>query len=227
MIKAVIFDWGGTIAVAEAPWDTISERIADRLQLKEIYLEPTDIKKSIDKATQYRREQAKLGVELNSYQFFNHALGLLGHTVDVDITDELEQYVYEMTTPVFADGLDETLMELSEDYKLALLSNVWLEGPRQSLRDLGYDRWFDAMLLSCDIGIPKPDPRIFQHILNLLSIEPEEAIMVGDSLDADIKGAIGAGLHAVHFDPDGSSLWSGYKIQRLSDLPQLIQGMCG
>ena len=71
MIKAVIFDWGGTIAVAEAPWDTISERIADRLQLEDINLEPMDIKKSIDKATQYRREQAKLGVELNSFQFFS------------------------------------------------------------------------------------------------------------------------------------------------------------
>ena len=226
MIKAVIFDWGSTLAVADAPWSMISERITDRLQLEDIHLEPTAIEKAINEATKFRHEQTKHGVELNSFQFFNHALNLLGHAVDVDITDELERYVYEMTEPVYAENIEQILMELSESYKLALLSNVWLEAPRQSLRDYGYDRWFDVILLSCDIGIPKPDPRIFRHMLNLLSIEPDEGVMVGDSLEADVKGAIGAGIQAVLIDPDDSSGWSGYKIQCLGDLPVLLQAMC-
>jgi putative hydrolase of the HAD superfamily len=112
-------------------------------------------------------------------------------------------------------------MTLSEEYILALLSNARLEAPRQILRDHGYGRWFKAMICSYDIGIPKPDPRIFRHTIDLLGVHQSEAVMVGDSLEADIKGALAAGLQAVLVD-DGFSDWSGPKIMELSELPNLL-----
>ena len=80
------------------------------------------------------------------------------------------------------------------------------------------------MICSYDIGIPKPDPRIFRHTIDLLGVHPSEAVMVGDSLEADIKGALGAGLQAVLID-DGFSEWGGPKIMELSELPDLLHSM--
>ena len=224
MIKAVIFDYGGTLAKTNTPWNIVSERIAARLELDDIHVEPVELEKAIKETISYRAEQHRLGLELDSYQFFNHALGNLGQTATVEITDELERYVYEETTTEFAEGLDELLNELSNDYKIALLSNSWLEAPRQTLRDHGYGRWFEVLLCSFDIGIPKPDPRIFRHILDLLMVEPSEAVMVGDSLKADVEGAIGAGLHAVLIGDD-SPEWVGPRISEVKALPVVLREM--
>jgi len=222
MIRAVIFDFGGTLAQTKTPWDTVCNRIAERLEYMDIDVDPVDLEEAVKETIEYRYQQHTLGVELDSYRFFNHALEKLGHNVPVDVTDELEQMVYDEGYTSFADNLEETLMTLSEDYMLALLSNAWLEAPRQALRDQGYGRWFKAMVCSYDIGIPKPDPRIFRHTIDLLGVHQSEAVMVGDSLEADIKGALAAGLQAVLVD-DGFSQWGGPKIMELSTLPELLR----
>ena len=221
MIRAIIFDFGGTLAQTKTPWDTVCNRIAERLEYMDIKVDPVNLEDSIKETIEYRYQQHTLGQELDSYQFFNHALEKSGHSVTVDVTDELEQMVYDEGYTSFAENLEEVLMTLSEEYMLALLSNAWLEAPRQILRDHGYGRWFKAMICSYDIGIPKPDPRIFRHTIDLLGVHQSEAVMVGDSLEADIKGALAAGLQAVLVD-DGFSDWSGPKIMELSELPSLL-----
>lgn len=222
MTRAVIFDFGGTLAQTKTPWDTVCNRIVERLEYMDIDVDPVDLEEAVKETIEYRYQRHTLGLELDSYQFFNHALEKLGHNVPVDVTDELEQMVYDEGYTSFVDNLEETLMTLSEDYMLALLSNSWLEAPRQALRDHGYGRWFKAMVCSYDIGIPKPDPRIFRHTIDLLGVHQSEAVMVGDSLEADIKGALAAGLQAVLVD-DGFSQWSGPKIMELSTLPGLLR----
>ncbi len=224
MIRAVIFDYGGTLANTKTPWDTISNRIAERLEYEDIKIDPIDLEEAINQTMEYRRQQHSIGLEIDSYQFFNHALDKLGHAAPVDITDELEQYVSEEGYTSFASNLEDVLIELSEEYMLALLSNAWLESPRQILRDHGYGRWFKAMVCSYDIGIAKPDPRIFRHTVDLLGVHANEAVMVGDSMEADIEGALNAGLQAVLID-DGFSEWSGPKIMELTELPDVIRGL--
>ena len=224
MIKAVLFDFGGTLANTKTDWEMVSERIKSRLELEDIRVDPVDLENAIKDTIEYRYEQHKLGAELDSYQFFNHALGILGHSVSMDIADELEQYVYDEGYTEFVSGLEDTLMELSNDYKLGLLSNSWLEAPRQALRDNGYGRWFDVMICSFDIGVPKPDPRIFEFALDLLGVRPQEAVMVGDSLEADVKGALGAGMRAVLVD-DGFSVWDGPKILEFEEIIDVLAKM--
>jgi putative hydrolase of the HAD superfamily len=224
MIRAVIFDFGGTLANTKTPWDIVSERIAERLELEDIKVDPVDLEEAINATIGYRREQHELGLEIDSYRFFNYALGKLGYTLPVDITDELEQIVFQEGYTSFVENLDDILMNLSEEYMLALLSNSWLEAPRQILREHGYGRWFKVMLCSYDIGIAKPDPRVFRHVLDLLGVHPHEAVMVGDSLEADINGAITAGMKAVLIH-DGFSDWAGPKIVEFSELPDLLHEM--
>jgi len=223
MIKAVIFDYGGTLTNSNTPWDNVSEKAVERLSLDGINIKAIDFQNAIMDTVEWRRTIHTDGREVDSHEFFNHALGILGHTASRDATDELEMYVYEAGETEWLADLETLLSSLSENYKIALLSNAWLEAPRQILRDKGFDRWFDVMVCSYDIGIPKPDPRIFQHILNLLEVEASEAVMVGDSLKADIEGAINSGLEHVWVDNDGTGEWKGHTVKNISELPELLK----
>ena len=223
MIKAIIFDYGGTLANSKTPWDNVSEKAVKRLSLDGIDIKAIDFQNAIMDTVEWRRTIHTEGREVNSHEFFNHALGILGHSASRDATDELEMYVYEAGETEWLTDLEKLLSSLSGNYKIALLSNAWLEAPRQMLRDKGYGRWFDVMVCSYDIGIPKPDPRIFQHTLNLLEVEASEAVMVGDSIKADIEGAINAGLEHVWVDNDGTGEWKGHSVKNISDLPELLK----
>ncbi len=224
MIRAILFDFGGTLAETSTSWEIVAERIAERYKLEDVNIDPVELENALKETIEYRMSLHETGVEIDSYQFFNHALDQLGYTADADHTDEFEQIVNDEGYTDFVTGLDELLMELSMDYKLALLSNSWLEAPRQSLIEHGYGRWFDAMVCSFDIGIPKPDPRIFQFTLELLGVQAGEAVMVGDSLEADVKGALAAGMRAILVD-DGFSDWDGPKVVELTELPEVLKGL--
>ena len=97
------------------------------------------------------------------------------------------------------------LRRLSARCPLALVSNT--EPPaRLWLQKNGFEHYFRAILLSCEVGISKPDPRIFRKALNALSCEPEDAVMVGDRLDVDIAPALRLGLWTVRVRR-GPSYW--------------------
>ena len=78
--------------------------------------------------------------------------------------------------------------------------------------------------MQLDIGVPKPDPRIFEFALDLLGVRAHEAVMVGDSLEADVKGALGAGLHAILVD-DGFSGWDGPKINEFDEIIDVFSSL--
>ena len=98
------------------------------------------------------------------------------------------------------DGAIDTLSWLRErDYPLAAVTNRHVGGEpfREEMRQLGVLDYFDALSISCDVGYMKPHPRIFQHALDALAVSPQDAVMVGDSLRADVGGAQALGILTV------------------------------
>lgn len=103
--------------------------------------------------------------------------------------------------PLFEDTLS-TLAELQQrGFLLGVVTNrLWGGKPfQEDLQTLGLLNYFDPpnIAVSADLGVRKPDPAIFLHALNALSIAPNEAVMVGDSLTADIAGAQALGIFSV------------------------------
>lgn len=97
-------------------------------------------------------------------------------------------------------GVFETLDWLREhDYRIGAVTNRALgdEPFRDELRHLGLIDSFEVMSISCEVGYLKPHPKIFEHALDALGVAPEEAVMVGDSLRADVGGANGLGMTSV------------------------------
>jgi HAD superfamily hydrolase (TIGR01509 family) len=84
--------------------------------------------------------------------------------------------------------------------RLALVSNS--EGTVEALLDrMGLSRHFEVVVDSWHLGVTKPDPAIFRHTLERLQVDAADAVMVGDSMKADVGGALAAGLRGVLIDP--------------------------
>lgn len=107
-------------------------------------------------------------------------------------------------------GAHKMLRRLSDrKLRIAIISNTIIAGVvQQSLRELrlcqvgdGDGVCVDAILDSNEVGVSKPDPRIFEAALGAMNAAPEEAIHVGDSVIADVAGARNVGMGAIHFDP--------------------------
>lgn len=114
-------------------------------------------------------------------------------------------------------------------YRLALVTNF--DHPpyvHSLLGQRGLDGLFDAVIISGEVGCDKPDAAIFRLALARLGLAPQEALFVGDSLDADIAGAYAAGCVPVLIDmrfahPD----YVGARITRLSQVLALLSERAG
>lgn len=74
---------------------------------------------------------------------------------------------------------------------------------REKLNALGIDEWFDAVVISGEIGVAKPDAAAFRLALDQLVVEPESVWHVGDDLKTDVAGARAAGITAVWLNRRG------------------------
>ena len=83
---------------------------------------------------------------------------------------------------------------------LALLTNGVPDLQREKLVGAGLAHHFSLVLISGEVGIGKPDPRLFRMALCAFGVAPEEAAMVGDNPQKDVRGARLAGVRAVWVD---------------------------
>lgn len=95
----------------------------------------------------------------------------------------------------------ETLQYLQDKYTLHLISNGFKEASEMKIGNTGIGKYFGNVIISEIIGINKPDPAIFAHALELAGAKKEESIMIGDSLEADVYGALNFGMDAIYFNP--------------------------
>ena len=110
---------------------------------------------------------------------------------------------------------------------LALITNGASDAQRGKLRALGIEHWFDAVVISGEVGIAKPDASVFGLALDKLAVERENVWHVGDSLTTDVAGANAAGLSAVWLNRSGLSRGEGdpepdVEIRSLSNLMALL-----
>ena len=85
---------------------------------------------------------------------------------------------------------------------------------------IGLGPYFDCVIDSCDVGVEKPDPRIFEIALARAGAQPETTIHVGDLYHVDVLGARAAGLRAVLLDE--TNLHENVDCPRVSSLAELV-----
>src|SRR6185312_1730919 len=95
----------------------------------------------------------------------------------------------------------ETLQYLQSTYTLHLISNGFKESSELNVGNTDIGRYFKNFIISEIAGVNKPDPAIFQHALDLAGAQKSEGLMIGDSLEADVYGALNFGMDAIYFNP--------------------------
>jgi putative hydrolase of the HAD superfamily len=203
VLRAVLFDWGGTLmndewsddialeghtaGLAALTGDNLPDAAAFTryLQEHEADLFPRASEDEIDISAVMTRSFQEHGVELtdDDLRLFLRA------------AQDVWSSYYALASSTHA--LLETLRE--RGLKLALVSNTaspeWLLEP--ILERQGIAERVDAIVLSSEVGKRKPHPAIFQRALGELGVESKEALFVGDRLEADVLGASRVGMKTV------------------------------
>jgi putative hydrolase of the HAD superfamily len=97
------------------------------------------------------------------------------------------------------------LNRLKGYYKLGVLTN-FMDGPtaRQIFKILEYEKYFQSLVVSAEVGYMKPSPIVFLRSMNELDLGANECVMVGDTYNTDIVGAHKVGIKGVLIDSDGT-----------------------
>jgi putative hydrolase of the HAD superfamily len=120
-----------------------------------------------------------------------------------------------------------TLEELRRRGHLLGMISVCTEDVPQVWDETPLGREFDAAVFSCEVGVSKPDRRIYEIACQRLGVEAEDCLFVGDGANDELPGAERAGMTALQLrapgeplTPDGEA-WPGPSVERLSDVLSL------
>jgi HAD superfamily hydrolase (TIGR01509 family) len=199
-IQAVIFDFGGVLVrmIDDRP----RVKLAEQLGVPVSRLD--DLVFFSDSAQRASMGEIKVA---QHWMAVGEALGIQPEAMP----GFLEQYwsADDVNWPLLA-----FIKGLHPDYKVGLLSNAW-----DDLRKTMQERWnmavlFDDLVISAEVGIAKPDPRIYRLALQRLDVGPAEAVFI-DDMPVNVEAARREGLFAIQFLDTQ---------QTLTDLQSLLVG---
>lgn len=120
----------------------------------------------------------------------------------------------------------EILRHLKEkEYKLHLITNGFEKTQWRKLDNSKLGQYFEEVITSETSNSVKPNKEIFEYALRITGAELTHSIMIGDNLDADIKGAINAGMDSIfvnHIKSDLKGLQPTYVIHHLKELEEIF-----
>ncbi len=221
-IKAVILDFGGTLADGSIDYNEFHEAVRALLGGLGYGVELDAVRRAIRSALERLERVRAAGRELTFEDVYSHALRKMGVPAEPETLRMLHDLFRQKYRSDFYPCTEEVIKRLSERYKLALISNTMSDQPHILLNESEMSRHFDLIVCSRDLGIRKPNPEIFRYVLDHLGVEPEEAVHVGDSVEADMEGAEKAGVTPIWIRNPSPEGWAGYAINSVCDLPDFL-----
>jgi YjjG family noncanonical pyrimidine nucleotidase len=199
MLKAILVDIDNTLldfnaCTLKAMKECFSEY---GLSYKEEYY---DVFRRINNAMWEEVEKGTLTVPRLYEIRWNTIFSELGIVAD-GISFEKKFHWYIETGYEKVEGAEELLSYLSEKYYVAAASNAPFEQQKGRLFSAGLLPFIKELFVSEKIGAQKPSPEFFDHCIGVLGIPRDEIIIIGDSISADIKGGIAAGIKTCWFNP--------------------------
>jgi putative hydrolase of the HAD superfamily len=188
MIKAICFDLDGTLVDYKGDFRNWLLQGANKLGVPQHLLE-----RFMEATSKHTRSLA------DSLEITKAALTDIG----MALPERVEQLSQEGARRYAADihllaGAKHLLESLRQkNFPLAVITNGPTDMQRAALKKVDIEHYFKAVLVSGELGIRKPDARIFQIACEHLQVQPEHCLMVGDNLTADVDGARSIGMQAV------------------------------
>lgn len=226
MVKTIFLDLDDTLLDFHQ-----AERQAISRTLRRFHIEPTD--QMLERYHEINRrqwellEEGKLTRDQVLTRRFDLLFAELGRSCSsVEVRDVYEGFLSQ--GHFFIPGAPELLETLAPRYDLYLASNGTATVQAGRLESAGISRYFKGIFISETMGANKPSPTYFQACFDAIpGFDPAAALVVGDSLTSDIRGARNVGLRSCWFNPKGlpprPDIPADYTIHALSELPPLLE----
>lgn len=169
----------------------------------------------VDKMTheELRYQRLKQSFEALQYEISDEAIDKIAHDYIAFLPDNNQLF----------DGALEVLDYLFPKYNLHIITNGFAEVQFKKMANSGLESYFKTVTNSEMAGVKKPHPNIFEFALSLAKVDKENAIMIGDCIDADVRGAIEFGMEAILFDEKKLHAGATFKtIHHLTELKNIL-----
>lgn len=155
---------------------------------------------------------------IQTFEFFKVPV----HQIPNNLWDEYLELLPSRTH--LMEGCIELLEYLKPKYPMTIITNGFKEVQHQKMTNSKLLPYFQHMVISEDVGHQKPASEIFEFALKVNNCKPQEVLMIGDNVEADIQGAKNAGIDSVFFNPMGlpDSVGATFEIQHLLELKKLV-----
>jgi putative hydrolase of the HAD superfamily len=132
----------------------------------------------------------------------NKTFEKLNYSASIGLIDKIsEQYItYLSTFPHLFEGAIELLEALKSRFRLHIITNGFDKVQQFKIENSGIKSFFEFVFTAEKVGFKKPHPEIFIQSLKTVNTTAEASIMIGDSFEADILGALNQGMQAIHFN---------------------------
>ncbi len=249
-IRGVIFDLGHTLIYLDSTWPEVFKRGVRDLAHFLAFERPEIDGKAFGQTLLYRRAEGFVRAEetlreVTAEESMRWTLAQFGEPNPKPelVTGALRVFFeYEETCWLTYPEAAPMLLELEGmGLRLGAYSNATSDELMQLLVDeAGLRHWLNPVLTSAGTGIRKPDPAAFAPILAEWGLPPDEVVMVGDTLGADILGAGRAGMRSVYYPSrpdarqegaqgsarsDADAIVPDATIRSLAELPGVIEGL--
>jgi putative hydrolase of the HAD superfamily len=219
-ITTILFDAGGTLVFPSFG------RIARELAVEGAAAEPAALARA-DARVRFEIDRPEvIGATTDASRFRRYLDALAGAAglprMPDPVFDRLDAYhrLHNLWEDVPSE-VPAALDRLRGRVRMGVVSNA--NGTvRAKLARVGLARYFELVVDSHEVGIEKPDPRIFALALERMGVAPAEAVYVGDLYHVDVVGAVAAGLRAFLLDP--FDLYQGSPVSRIRSLAELPAG---
>ena len=111
--------------------------------------------------------------------------------------------------------------ELSENYKLAMISNDVSEWSQYLRERHNLNEIFDEVIISADVGLRKPSEQIYKVLLQCTGAQPENCIFIDDSIE-NLKAAAKLRINTVLYNRDGITDYDGHLVNSFADLEEVV-----
>ena len=220
--KALFFDWDHTL------WDhdlNAKEVLLDLAAEYELAIEPLSYWASFEKINNGLWDQYAAGeisqAELRETRFvrFFQELSIAGPAAEFG--DKYLERAPRKTN--LMPGAFELIQDLAAHFPLYILTNGFDDIQYVKIEGAGMRSFFKEIITSQQVGTKKPSPLFYAYALERAGIQPEEALMIGDHVEADIRGALNVGIPAIHYNPFSIETDLPHEIQHLDELRSLLE----
>ena len=214
-ITTILFDAGDILYSKPRRKGVIAKFLTDRG-----YQAPS-AKDPVEREMRLKAHAGKIGVQ----DFMEWLMGHYGVSDPAIVQEGVAMLRSQQSDVTFFVGVGETLHELKRrGFKLGVVTNTFNPPAEKAkwFETIGIDGIWDSYADSCELGVIKPDPKIYLAALEPLGVAPENAFFVGHA-QYEIDGAKALGMTTIRFNPDPDCTVSDHLIARFPDLLDIAQ----